>query len=360
MPRPKKPKGPRRKSSPGGLRKLLELGLAARKAGELGKARSLFEQAATQSPKDPNALHLLGAVLTEGGDAVGALPYLKRAAGLAEHPSILINLAAAERAAGNAQAALAAMRHAAELAPTDAGVLFRLARLSFECGDSGGARSAVTAIDIRAINDAPFLADVAKMLLLVDQPTAALAAAARARAIDASAPGILDAEGLAQLELGRTEEALKILRAAAEARPNLVEPMINLGMALAVAGRFEDALPILDVAVERDGDHADARFNRGLVRLALGDDAGGWPDYAWRLGTVAFAGHRPARAPEWDGGPLAGNLVIEGEQGLGDQIMFLSCLGDAITAAGRSAKIEVSIDPRLAGLVTRSFPEISV
>ena len=48
---------------------------------------------------------------------------------------------------------------------------------------------------------------------------------------------------------------------------------------------------------------------------------------------------------------------MRAEQGLGDQIMFASCLHDVIALAQR---VIIECDPRLIGLFTRSFPAASV
>ena len=67
---------------------------------------------------------------------------------------------------------------------------------------------------------------------------------------------------------------------------------------------------------------------------------------------------RPARFPRWDGSALAGRkILVFTEQGLGDEIMFASCLPQVIAAAGHcviecSAKVET--------LFRRSFPAATV
>lgn len=59
----------------------------------------------------------------------------------------------------------------------------------------------------------------------------------------------------------------------------------------------------------------------------------------------------------WDGKPLRGGLLVLAEQGIGDEIMFASCLPNLRERVG-SVALECS--PRLAGLFARSFPGIAV
>jgi len=60
----------------------------------------------------------------------------------------------------------------------------------------------------------------------------------------------------------------------------------------------------------------------------------------------------------WKGEPLEGKtLLISAEQGLGDQIMFSSCLPEVV---GRAQQVILECDHRLAGLLQRSFPAVRV
>ena len=61
--------------------------------------------------------------------------------------------------------------------------------------------------------------------------------------------------------------------------------------------------------------------------------------------------------PVWSGEPIDGPLLVSGEQGLGDQILFASMLPDL---AGRVRDITVEVEPRLVPLFARSFPGLNV
>ena len=67
---------------------------------------------------------------------------------------------------------------------------------------------------------------------------------------------------------------------------------------------------------------------------------------------------RPQHYPQWDGGGLAGcSVLVYAEQGLGDEIMFASCVPDII-AASKHCVIECS--PKLESIFRRSFPAATV
>lgn len=153
-------------------------------------------------------------------------------------------------------------------------------------------------------------------------------------------------------DLGQSTEASACYRRALYVDPGLTEAHINLGVVLQQMGRLEDALASHDRAVEQRPDDAEAHFHRAGTLLLKGDYARGWDEYEWRwrydLTPRKFA------APAWHGEDLAREtLLVHGEQGVGDEIFFASCIPDVL-ALSRHCLIEC--DPRLVPLFARSFP----
>jgi hypothetical protein len=84
--------------------------------------------------------------------------------------------------------------------------------------------------------------------------------------------------------------------------------------------------------------------------------AQGWPAYEWRWHTAQAP--QPFPFPLWDGMPLAGRtLLVTAEQGLGDELLFASCLPDLLRQDGH---VVLACDARLAPLFARSFPTATV
>lgn len=129
------------------------------------------------------------------------------------------------------------------------------------------------------------------------------------------------------------------------------------GMALHETGRFDAALEAFGRALDVDATHVHARFHRAVTLLTLGRYAQAWPDYELRLRSEDR--RLPALpTPQWQGEPLYGKtILVHGEQGLGDEILFASCLPEIIAQA-RNCVIDCS--PRLAGLFARAFPGAAV
>lgn len=131
----------------------------------------------------------------------------------------------------------------------------------------------------------------------------------------------------------------------------------NYATALVEVERYDDAKAILQRALSYSHDHADANWNLGLCNLLQGNWAEGWRGYEYGFA----AGERKPRPyanelPEWHGEDIADKtILVWGEQGLGDEILFAQCLPDLQEMAG---KVIVDCHPRLQKIFQRSLPAI--
>ncbi len=158
-------------------------------------------------------------------------------------------------------------------------------------------------------------------------------------------------------ELGQLDEGERLLRRALEPDPSWQVALSNLGWILLEKGDYEQGLQLLDAALARNPDDHETRLMRAYMNLKRGEFGMGWRDFEARHQS-SLAVNRPYRFARWDGRPISGKtLLIYGEQGLGDQIMFASCFGEAIARAGRCI---IECDPKLVGLFARSFPPARV
>lgn len=198
----------------------------------------------------------------------------------------------------------------------------------------------------------------------------------------------------------RFAEAIDILKPAIAAHPT--NPLLwnTLGTVVGEEGDPQTSVTFFDEALSHDPGFAKARYNRGNARLVLGDldgalddcqtalagsmsederlmmllarstiriargeIAAGWDDYEVRL-NPAFADvthfmiEAPLWTPEMD---LAGkSLLLMGEQGLGDEVMFANVIPDVLEALGADGKLFIAVEPRLVALFQRSFPAAEV
>jgi tetratricopeptide (TPR) repeat protein len=158
-------------------------------------------------------------------------------------------------------------------------------------------------------------------------------------------------------DMGRREEALENYRVALDIKPGYADAYNNIAIAHRENGMPGDAMASCQKALDLRPDFAEAHWNMALALLTNGDFRSGWEKYEWRfLKRGAHARH--LLYPTWDGSSLAGKTVlIYAEQGIGDEIMFSSCLPEVIE---RAKYCVVECDRRLVPLFARSFPGVEV
>lgn len=154
-------------------------------------------------------------------------------------------------------------------------------------------------------------------------------------------------------EQARFEEGAVLARRAIAAKPALHEAQANLGWILTELGQFNAGMQCLDTLLEEFPDDHEVRLMRATANLKQGFFEAGWCDYGARHHS-ATAVASPYHFPLWDGSPSPkSTLLVVAEQGVGDQIMFASCLGDARARVG---SMLVECHPHLVPLLQRTFP----
>lgn len=154
------------------------------------------------------------------------------------------------------------------------------------------------------------------------------------------------------------DAALALAREAVRLAPDMTDARCNLAMVLQFLGRCEEALEATAVALRADPAHDKSLLNRSMALLMLEDYAQGWPAYEARRTIYPSFRFAQYALPEWDGGDLAGRTVlVYAEQGLGDEIMFASCLPDLLA---RAAHVVIECSPKLVDLMRTSFPDAYV
>jgi len=163
--------------------------------------------------------------------------------------------------------------------------------------------------------------------------------------------------GLVQLETAHPDEALESFTRALATHPGIAETRACIGHALRDLGRLDEAVQCYDDVLAERPQFMDALINRSYAYLMREDYDRGWAGYENRFGPDAMQGRGFPFKP-WDGKPLdKKRILVYAEQGLGDEIMFASCLPDLLTI-GASCVIECNT--RVAPLFARSFPQAHV
>lgn len=122
------------------------------------------------------------------------------------------------------------------------------------------------------------------------------------------------------------------------------------------AGNPEKAIEWADKSLELDPDCPHATNHKALALLELERWEDGWD--AWENRWEVPERQKMARSydcPMWDGAPLKGTLVVHGEQGLGDEILYMTCFEDLKKCVGPDCDIVLESATRLVSLFRRSF-----
>ncbi|MCW0233744.1 MAG: tetratricopeptide repeat protein [Ferrovibrio sp.] len=275
---------------------LLRQAVACHRAGDLAAARAGYEAVLVQDPRQADALHLLGVLQDQAGDHAGAVALIERA--IAVQPA-----------------------------------------------------------------EAAFHGNLATALLALGRSDDAAERYMHALSLDPdyveghyNLANLLRREGATASAWRHYEETLRLQPDHVQARNNLAMLLWeDLGETAAAAQQFE-------LLRKTAPDWAAGRMNEGLLRLAGGDYAHGWRDYEWRWRNPDYRERDWGLGlPRWDGRPRPGaSLLLWGEQGAGDQILYGTMLEDAQRVSG--ARLIVAVEPRLVDLFARSFAgrEVSV
>lgn len=165
---------------------------------------------------------------------------------------------------------------------------------------------------------------------------------------------------------GDYENARIFFGEALKLEPGFHKACYNLGNAHLVLGDPETALELNTQArkgVTAAEDREMMRMAHSTILITLGRLGEGWDEYEARLhpqfhDVTHFLIDRPQWAP---GADLAGKtLLVFGEQGLGDEVLFSNTLPDVIERLGPEGKLILAVEPRLVPLFQRSFPQAEV
>jgi Flp pilus assembly protein TadD len=156
----------------------------------------------------------------------------------------------------------------------------------------------------------------------------------------------------------RFDEGAVHIETAWRLAPEDRDVLCNWAMLLQYRGRLSESLALWDWLIENGANADDARLNRAMVLLKQADFARGWMDYEARKRVAKEYVPREFRFPAWEGEPLQDKtILVHAEQGLGDQIMFASCIPDLARLAQHCV---LECAPKLEAICRRSFPTVTV
>lgn len=341
-----------------GASELLRLGASQRERAQHEEAARTLTRAIELRHDCGEAHHQLGLVYHEQGRFEDAADCFELATHFAPRLAAAhLGLGVARAQLGRYAEAEAACRRALELEPQSAAAWFQAGNA---CKSQGDLKQAVECYRAAIARD-PRLVDATCQLAFVLYKLGRYAESqASHAAVLAAKPDFTEAHhnlGLLLLETGYPEEALKSFERAAALRPGTPETQACIAHALRDLGRLDEALAQYDRVLARQPQFGDAVINRCYALLMRGDYTLGWAEYERRFAATDTP-ERGFPFPGWRGESLSGKrILVYAEQGLGDEIMFASCLPDVLQRAGH---VVIECNTRLMQLFGRSFPLATV
>ena len=400
---------------------LAQVGLCYIAVKDYSNARDALRQATLLDPDNVPALNNLGIALHATGDPAGALYYFQRALALKpdygpaltnlrnlygfEQPSLVFDattgatetrLAAGQVAekTGSAPAdpGLADLERQFEQAPADEDLAQRLVQAHLRALQLEDARDTLH-VGLAHHPDSPTLLNLAgRVAHMLGQYNQAKFNYERTLAVDPDnveallgLSQVLRDQGLVEDALGYVEQAaarddgiptlMQLAAAQAnacryreclatceriEARDPQLAPFLltNRAVSHAYLGQFAAAMACIDAVERIEPANLGLRVFTGILHLLHERYAEGWAGYRYRF-LMESNDQRLLPFPRWQGEDLAGKtILVLAEQGLGDQVMFASCLPDLL--ARRPAKVVLEAHARVAKTLARSFPAVEV
>ena len=190
-----------------------------------------------------------------------------------------------------------------------------------------------------------------------DRPGLAVQMFKRATELGPNEPNVWHNLGKCYHECQRYEEAEMCFRRTLKLDPKHPNSLDGMAMINLNRGNYEEAIRYSDLAIATGAAPVDANVNKGMSNLALRRWREGWIGYNANLTTnkdrkvMVYGDEKP-----WDG---TKGLVVAcyGEQGIGDEISFGTCLPDLVRD---SKKVIIECDGRLKHVFRRSFPTADV
>ncbi|MDD4266604.1 MAG: tetratricopeptide repeat protein [Pirellulales bacterium] len=244
-------------------RQLCRQGVAAMERACWQEAEPLLSKAVDVCPEDPDARHKFGRLLWARGSRAEAVAQLAEAIRLSpEDPSLRVAYGEMQMALGNLQSARESAESALDLKLDLAAAWALRGRIMHQAGHLRESLSDLHRAQCLASGDAEIEAEIANIYLEIGQPDRALATVqslARRWAPPDEPAAILAIKGRSYLALGRHEDAVAQLSAAAQQGDRSLETLYCLAKAEMLAGRPQHAAQAAFDALAVDPAHGPSR-----------------------------------------------------------------------------------------------------
>ena len=363
--------------------------------GEIAQAKLVYEQILAEDAGHTEALHLMGLILHKQGEHKQAIEKIERAIQL--NPDAIIfrkNLASVYRSAGRTEQAKQICKDVLAAEPAEPVVISLLAKIQEQ---EHNWTEAIQTLKLALATNSPLLEttelfislgecysnlenhslaikyfesiletkpkhliathNIARELHYLKQETEAEAWYLRALEIEPNCASALNNLGVIYQTHAKFEKAKQFAEKACEIQPLLADVHNNLANIYECLGDGSRCREMFEHAIALRPDYPEPHHSLSQLDLRDGKFAIGWDKYQWRYKKKDHD-HRYYAHKVWNGETLTTErLLVFAEQGVGDVIMFATCLPDLLQ---RVKHVTVEVDSRLVPLFQRSFPGITI
>jgi len=297
------------------------LGVSALQLQNTGLAISAFKKVISINPNSPETYNNMGIALKNGGNVGGAIEAFNHALLLKpKYVEAYYNMGNALQDQGKLNEALKAYKAVLSIKPDYAAAYNTMGVV---LKDQGKFEEAIEAYN-KALNITPDDAVTYSNM------------------------------GVALSDQGNLEEAIAAYIKSISLKPDYAEAYCNMGLALADQGKLEEAIEAYKEALLLKPDYPEVGHNMSLSLLADKNFSEGFKLSEWRWKTKERIGKFfQSSKPLWNG-ERNKRVLVWGEQGIGDEIMFASIIPELHEI---SSGVILQCDKRLIPLFERSFPD---
>jgi len=160
--------------------------------------------------------------------------------------------------------------------------------------------------------------------------------------------------GVALTNLNRSEDAIRYFDKAIDIDPELADAYANKGEALNILKKYDEANQYFIKAFNINNNMPSAHLNYAFTNFMLNKLELAWMEYEWRWKKKSTIW---IKKPQWDGKDKNISLLIWGEQGIGEQVLFGSMLYEINNF--NKLKTTVLLHKKLISLFKKSFINIT-
>lgn len=303
----------------------------------------------------------------QNGNFVVAIDILNRLLEkVPENTSFLMMLGEALLRSENFDEALTAYAKVVEKEPRNVDALSNFSVALIRCNRQVEAQKILEFIlEIEPNNFGAYI-NLGNVFQTLRQPEQNLRIAFKAVELNPKSPIAFNNLGTALGDLEMNQESREAFLTATALDPNYVPALINLAQVEEkLDNKYEAMLlyeEILKTKKLTPGQSEFIQYYLSYSYLYFGRLEEGWRNYELGFGALlpaeSYRSLRRFQKPKWEGEDIRGRrLLLWGEQGLGDEIMFSTCFQELVNLG---IDVVVECEPRLVDIFQRAYPSFAV